>query len=264
MSGHLLTSLRRHDAMLLPLDRRQAGVSSSNPFSSGSNSFPKIGGNDNGGNGGSGSGTNTGTGSGSGSTGSGSSGSGSSSSGSSSDTFGSGYGAGSGNGNSGYGPDTSGLSSAAIAGIAVGSVLAFFLLVALLVWLCTRHRRRQQLQQKHNQEVLAKEMRAHRLSHSDETVAFAKVASGSCVQLADLAALPDDPPAYEESQRQGNANNGGRPLPLHKSSTADVEYAVGSVSDGFRQYIPPQPAHDAEGKADFHAPERRPDARQQF
>ncbi|CAK7200507.1 Sperm protein associated with the nucleus on the X chromosome [Sporothrix eucalyptigena] len=268
------------------LYRRQVGVSSSNPFSTGSSSgFPGSG------NGGSesGSSTNTGTSSGSGSgsdigtgtgststgssdsSGTSSSGSGSSSgssngsgSTSSSYPYGSGsYGEGDGSGSGSYGPSTTGLSNSAIAGIAIGSVLAFFIVVGLLVWLCTRKRR-----PPHEQEALAKETHAHQSGHGEETVAFAKVANAShspngqhdiqdIHNLHDVPDLPDDPPAYEEIGQQGNVHPGNHPL--QRGHSAEIEYALGSVPDGFRQYTPQPPALDSGAKVNFDEPNGRRD-----
>lgn len=167
-----------------------------------------------------------------------------------------------------FGPDQSGLSTAAIAGIAVGSILVFFAIVALLVWLCRRGRRGHQQRQQpvlvkdsgahrlHNPESpLQRERRHHRLSQSEETVAFAKIASTSRVQLPDVhehsaSEEPDEPPAYEESE-QRNIVDQYEHLPLRRRNT--VEYAMGSVSDGFRGYSVHQPVHDAAVKGSFDA-----------
>ncbi|KJR80258.1 uncharacterized protein SPSK_05499 [Sporothrix schenckii 1099-18] len=285
----------RNDMVIPPFHRRQIGVSSSNPFSHG-NGFPGSGGNDNGGSsGGANTDTNTGTGNGSGSgsggdgggnsggtsggtSGSGTSGSGgtltsgggTTTTGGSSDTLGSGYDSGRGPGNgpgSGYSPGMSGPNSNAIAGIAVGSVLAFFLIAAVLIWLCTRQWRRQQLQLNHEQQVLAKSTQAHRPDHhTDDAASFAKEANGSRVQLPqpDLPTLPDDPPPYEESQQQRRVYDGGHIPSFSQSNATDIERAVGSVSDGFRQYSPPPPVIDASNKGNLDTPERRPEHGQQL
>ncbi|CAK7222888.1 hypothetical protein SBRCBS47491_005017 [Sporothrix bragantina] len=231
--------------------RRQVGVSSSNPFSTGPSGFPGSG------NGGVGSGDGTGTGTSTGSDGSGSgssgtdtgstrtgnsdgsgdSGSGSGGSGdvtaTTSTPFGSTFGAGSGSENGSYGHSTTGLSNSAIAGIAIGSVLAFFIVVGFLVWFCTRKRRPQQ------QGPLADD--GHSGRHGEETVAFAKVANALPAQTGydnghqihneqDLPNLPDDPPAYEEIGQQGNFNQGNHP-PQRAHAIHD-DYVLGSVPDG--------------------------------
>ena len=229
----------------------KGGVSGSSPFSSGPFDFTGSGLD---GNRGDGDSTDTATATGTGSGGSSDSGSGTTEGGSG---IGATFGAGQGGEVGIHGHRTSGLSNSSIAGIAIGSVLAFIIVVGLILWLHTRKTRLQQ------QDRLA--IDEHPSRHDENTVAFAKSANvlpASEIRYNDhlmddqhiLSGPTDDPPAYEDIGQQGHFSQGNHlPLQGHDHNN----YVLGSVSDGFRQYDAQPSNPDLGGKERSQVPNAR-------
>ncbi len=157
-----------------------------------------------------------------------------------------------------YGPDMSGLSPGAIAGISIGSILAFFCLAGLLMWLCTRDRRRRRQMQgvehlyQHSQAKdidhhlgplpphSARSMHRRNSSRSDVTIAFAKTAN-----VPVIGGATEDPPAYEETQKR---HDDGHNYHGQEFQPDAAEFALWSVSNGFQQYSGLPPADDTDLK----------------
>ncbi|OAA57123.1 hypothetical protein SPI_07504 [Niveomyces insectorum RCEF 264] len=159
-----------------------------------------------------------------------------------------------------HGPNDSRLGAGAIAGIAVGTILFLFVVMALLAYFCAggsrwkepqqppeermhdrqeRHDLQQQGQRQRQQDV-ALHPQPHRFSRtsSEEVVAFAKVGDD------EMAWPRDDPPAYGESEADNAQHN--------------VTYTLGAVSNGFQRYRISTPIH-SDAKLDTVVPPSVPE-----